>query len=216
MGRHQTEEVERLRGPEVTDVPAFCLHHKNHLNETPAKSLALNMVTQVLQLGDERLPWITESVSILEGTNTELLKRVWEKLWFGTCYVKIRLLFLIVPAPVFSSLFHVRVLKWSHLPVCWCTTAVIKVASNVVLQVLRVWVRPVLLKRSVRGECSVSLPSLTWEEHSKGAFKVWIVTPSSTYLWNKQLMIGQRTSIIKESPFYKKFFFIFSFSWSNG
>lgn len=50
------EEVERLRGPEVTDVPVFFLHHKNNLNKTPAKSLTLNMVTQVLQLGDERLP----------------------------------------------------------------------------------------------------------------------------------------------------------------
>lgn len=69
------------------------------------------MVTQVLQLGDERFPWITESVSILKDINTELLKRVWEKLWFGICYIKIRLLFLIVPAPVFSSLFHVYVLK---------------------------------------------------------------------------------------------------------
>lgn len=50
------EEVERLRGPEVTDVPVFCPRHKNNLNKTPAKSLTLNMVTQVLQLGNERLP----------------------------------------------------------------------------------------------------------------------------------------------------------------
>lgn len=112
VGRYQTWRSWKIKRSWGYDPLVICLYNENNPNKTHVRSLTLNkMVIQQSLLGDKMLPWVTESVSTLEDIKQLVNEKGLGKAVTSICYIKIRLLFLIVLASMFSCLLHMFVLK---------------------------------------------------------------------------------------------------------